>query len=179
MINFSQRGGKFRSFLRDTDGTSTVEFVIVAPVVMFFFFWIVELGYVMTQQMMLDRAMDMTVREMRLSDSSTFTQAFITNSVCEKALIFKNCNTSLVLELTPITTSSDIPTSAISCVDRANSVTPVTNFDAGSRGEIVFMRACLAVDPLLAGTSIGIDFTTDESGALMLLAKTAFLNEPD
>ncbi|MBV1863949.1 MAG: pilus assembly protein [Rhodobacteraceae bacterium] len=179
MIWLAEKMRRLRSFARDEQGTSTVEFLIISPVLLASFFWMFEIGYVMIQQMMLDRALDMTVREMRLSDSESFTQNYITSAVCDKALIFADCNESLVLELTPIATAADIPNSSISCVNRADSVTPVTSFDTGSRGEVVFLRACMVVDPLLANTTIGIDFTTDESGGLMLHAKSAFLNEPE
>lgn len=169
---------KMQRLVRDEEGSSTIEFIIVSPVLLFTFFWMFEIGYVMIQQMMLDRALDITIREMRLSDSESFTQDYITSAVCNEALIFDDCATSLVLELTPIASAADIPTSAIQCVDRTENVTPVTSFNTGGRGEIVYVRACMVVDPLLGHTTIGIDFTTDASGGLMLYAKSAFLNEP-
>jgi Flp pilus assembly protein TadG len=168
----------WRRFARNDQGTSTVEFVLVAPVLLSIFFWVFETGFIMTQQMMLERALDLTVREMRLSNDTTFTQEFITDAVCQKAKVFKNCAGVLQLELTPITTAADIPVTATTCVNRANTVKPVTNFNTGARGEIVYMRACIVVDPLLAKGAMGIGFTLDSTGGLRLVAETAFLNEP-
>lgn len=165
-------------FSRDRRGTSTVEFLLVAPIFLMSFLWVFEIGFIMTQSMMLERALDLTVRDMRISDDVTFTQENITRTICERATIFSDCETSLVLEMTPIASAADIPDTSTTCADRAAVVNPVTTFNRGARGDTIFLRACIVVDPMFGASGLGVDFTTDATGGLRLIAKSAFLNEP-
>ena len=64
MIRFLRRIAGFRD---REEGSATIEMVILFPVFMVLFVSSFELGTVMLRQTMLDRSVDMTVRELRLN----------------------------------------------------------------------------------------------------------------
>ena len=55
-----------RRFLRNEEGAIALEFAIVAPVFFAIVFSIFEAGWMMTKVMMLEMALDKTVRELRV-----------------------------------------------------------------------------------------------------------------
>ena len=55
---------------------------------------------------------------------------------------------------------------------------PVVTFNPGSRSEIMFMRACVVIDPLMPGMGLGLHLPKDTSGGFALVSYSAFVNEP-
>ncbi|MEM1301875.1 MAG: TadE family protein, partial [Pseudomonadota bacterium] len=51
---------------RDTEGASSIEFVVVFPAAMIIFLSTFEAGMYLTRQVFLDRGLDMAVRDIRL-----------------------------------------------------------------------------------------------------------------
>ena len=82
----------------------------------------------------------------------------------------KDCQEILVLEMTPIDSVADIPTTAATCVDRTVNTLTVTGFNAGARSQIIYVRACAIVDPLFPGMGLGLQLTKDASGGFALLS---------
>lgn len=165
-----------RSFRADERGYSTAEFTIVATTFLTGFFWVFETGLIMTKQMMLERALDITVRELRLASSPTFTHDYIKTKICSLALVFRECDTNMLLEMETFEPSSGF-TQDYKCYDKENEITPVTNWQPGLRSEIVYMRACIIIDPMMPN---GIALFPGSSAAgVPLIASTAFVNEPE
>lgn len=168
-----------RRFRRDKDGAASVEFVIVAPVYLGIMFSMFEAGWLMTQSMMLERALDVTVRDLRLGLQSDTSHDNFKQLICDKASIIKDCKENVLLELVPISNSSDVPTETV-CRDRTAGVgvDPVVTFNPGARSEIMYMRACVVIDPLMPGMGLGLHLPKDESGGFALVSYAAFVNEP-
>ena len=163
---------------RDTRGAAAVEFALVVPMLLALIFSTFEAGWIMLQSIMLDRALDMTVRELRLGTFNP-THESMRLKVCERAVVLVDCVQSLTLELIPITSgSSSYPSDAARCVDRTSPIAPVLRFNAGARSDIMFVRACYVVSPITPGLGLGLALSKDESGAIRLLSKSAFTNEP-
>ncbi|WP_069298314.1 TadE/TadG family type IV pilus assembly protein [Neptunicoccus sediminis] len=167
---------KLRGFRDDERGSSTAEFVIVATTFLTGFFWVFETGLIMTKQMMLERALDITVRELRLFASPLYTHDFIKEEICDKALVFNDCSDTLFLEMDRFNPSVGYAKN-YKCYDKENDIAPVTTWSPGSRNEIVYIRACIIIDPLMPN-GIALFPGTSETG-IPLVADTAFVNEPD
>ena len=66
----------------------------------------------------------------------------------------------------------------MNCIDRTEEVEPVINFNPGARSEIMFVRACVIVDPIFPGTGIGALLPVDRRGGYAIVTQRAFMNEP-
>ena len=84
-------------FSRSEDGSGTVEFAITFPAMLLFMLSGVELGMITIQHSMLERAMDMTVREIRLGTGEDLQYQVIKDRICLRAGFIKNCGDNLHL----------------------------------------------------------------------------------
>ena len=173
MIGFLKR---FRRFRKDEGGYSSVELVICATTFLSGFFWVFETGLIMTKQMMLERAVDMTVRDLRLFSNPLFTHDYIKDEICDLALVFKDCDTQLLLEMDTFDPASGF-NQTYTCYDKKNDITPVTTWAPGARSEIVYMRACIIIDPMMPHGIALFPGVSDKG--IPLIASTAFVNEPE
>lgn len=174
----SATGGRRRRFRRDTRGAAAIEFALVVPVLLAIIFSTLEVGWIMVQSIMLDRALDMTVRELRIGSFANPTQEEMRKRVCDRAMVLINCEGNLALELVPIVTSADYPTDGARCVNRDSEIAPVLRFNPGARTQTVFVRACFVVDPITPMMGLSVVLSRDETGALRLVSKSGFVNEP-
>lgn len=170
---------RLREFRRNEDGIAAVEFTLVFPIVLFMFFWAVELGLLMTKQVMLEHALDVTMRNLRLGVLVDPTPDTLKREICNRARIIGECHDTITIELNPISTATwQMPSTAIRCVNRDEEIAPVVSFNLGAQNEIMLVRACVIVDPLFPGTGIGAMLPKDSSGGYRMAAVSAFVNEP-
>ena len=133
----------------------------------------------MMQETMLDRAVDIVVREIRIgSDETKFDQSMIRKRICDIAAVFKNCENSVLVEMIPINKPSDFPSDGARCVNRETNVDPAYRYTPGGRSQIVFMRSCIIVDPITPFMGLGLALQRDSSGGFAIVSSTAFVNEP-
>jgi len=167
-----------KRFRDDDSANPTVEFVMLIPVVMWIVFSVLESGWLMTQQTMLNRGINMAVRDLRIGVNPNPTSATIKTDICNYATILRDCNTALFLELVAL--NNPISSADATCVDRTTNIEPVVNFVVGSRivPEIMVLRACFVVDPLIPGAGLGALLPKDASGGYHMVAYSAFVNEP-
>lgn len=167
-----------RRFGRE-DGTATVEFVLLFPVYVAILFSGIEAGIVMTRQVMLERAVDVSMRELRLGQMEDPSHARLRDAICEHTVVIRDCRNVLLLELRPIDTTTwsglQDPTT---CVDREEDIQPVTQFLPGGENQLMLVRACVIVDPIVPGSIMAMALPRDPSGGFRLLAATIYVNEP-
>ncbi len=168
-----------RAFAQDSRGNATVEFIIVVPVLMMLVFSIYEAGWFMVRSTMLDRGLDMAVRDLRLGLIANPTHDELKKRVCAHTTVIKNCETTLVLELTPFNLGAGPGLDSPVCVDRSSKVEPVFTYKPGIRSEIMFVRACSIVDPLFPLMGFAAAMTRNEGGEFAIIAHSAFANEPE
>jgi Flp pilus assembly pilin Flp len=168
----------FAKCIRDQTGAAAIEFALVAPMLLALVFSTLEAGWTMVQTIMLDRALDITVRELRIGQIVNPTQSNVRARICSNAVVLFDCDKTLALEFIPITSEASYPTDADRCVDRNSKVAPVLRFDAGGRSQTVFVRACFVVEPFTPGLGLGMALPKDSTGAFRIIAKSAFANEP-
>jgi hypothetical protein len=173
-----------RAWLRrardDEDGTSTIPFVIFVPFLITMVVSSLEMGMLMTRHVMLERALDLTVRDLRLGHLPDVTHDEFKQMVCDRSALIPDCENVLLIELRPVSTITWEPlNSGAICVDRDAVVQPATQFDQGGGDQIMLIRACAKFDPIFPTTGLGLDLPKDNTGAYALVTSSAFVNEPE
>jgi hypothetical protein len=176
MMQFMKRLG--RAFRRD-EGTSTVEFVLCVPAFMTAFMMSFESGMFMTKSVLLDRAVDLTIRDLRLGHIANPTSAALKTAICDKTVILSECESSIMLELVPINqTTWAMPSTNVTCIDRDEAIQPLVTMDVGSNNEIMLVRVCVLVDAMFPTTGLGEKLVMGPHGEIGMIAVSAFVNEP-
>ena len=175
----NRKTGRPHGFWSDGAGAAAVEFALVIPLLLMIVGSTLEAGWIMMQTIMLDRGLDQTVRELRVGSFTNPTQEAMRQRVCARAMILADCEANLALELFPIGPGgTGYPSDTQRCVNRNSTVAPVLRFTPGGRTETMFVRACYVVSPITPGIGLGLSLPKDGSGALRLIAKSGFVNEP-
>ncbi|MEL6766659.1 MAG: TadE/TadG family type IV pilus assembly protein [Pseudomonadota bacterium] len=169
------------AFFRDDRGAASLEFVAVFPLLAAILGAYLEMGWLMTKQMMLDRGLDVTMRQIRVASAGVVNHDTIKDAVCANALVMLDCSNSLKIQLIPYDTATPADFNGADCYDREAEVNIASSFadSGGSRDELMFVRACVLVDFLLPGGGLGFFFTqrTPNNGYAMV-SYSAFKNEP-
>ncbi|CAD0183425.1 Flp pilus assembly protein TadG [Ruegeria sp. THAF57] len=169
---------KLLKFRRSESGSVTVEFVLIFPAFLFFILSAVEYSLVTLQQAMLERAVDQSVRDIRLGTGSNLTHDQIKDSICNKSIMVRECGKNLRLEMIiqNAFVGVDLPP-APDCTDNSEEVKPVRQFKQGQSNELMILRACAKIDPVFPTSAMGRALS-DETGQIALTATTAFVQEP-
>ncbi len=168
-----------RRLWRREDGNATIEFALLFPAFITLFLISFEMGMILIRGVMLDRATDIAMRELRLGTLSPMTQEGLKQSICENSVIIPNCGESLLVELRPVSTTTWEPLGAqVTCVDRTEEVQPVLDFTPGSKNELMLVRVCAVFDPFFPTTGLAAQMSLDASGAYALVSTSAYVNEP-
>ncbi len=183
MISNSIRrlGSAWRRFRTSQSGGGAIELVIVLPVLLGIFISAMECGLYMTRQIMLERAVDMTVRELRLGQIDSPNHDKLKDSICENTSIIPDCATAIRIELVRISTTDwAFPTTGVACVDRDEPIDLSLEFNPGVENELMLVRVCLIQDAIFPGANFaqGIAFEGDDAGGYALVSTSAFVNEP-
>jgi hypothetical protein len=173
-----------RRFRDNEDGVVTVEFVIVFPVFMTFFLMTYESGMISLRHFALERAVDVAVRDVRIGAIANPTRNNLRARICAAAQLLPDCENQLQLEMIRRDPRNwvDVP-GQVQCIDRGASVQPVVTFTNGGNNELIFLRACIRLDPVLPTSLLGrtiVEANTSSAagGSYALVATTAFVVEP-
>ena len=176
MMRFMKRLA--RGFRRE-DGTASVEFVMVVPVLLTVFMASFESGLLMTRSIMLEQAVDITMRELRLGHYPLPDAALLKREICKRTIIFKSCETNIMIEMTRVSTQTwALPLTNVSCVDREEEIQPVTALQIGQQNDVMLIRVCVIQDALFPTSKYGLHLATDAQGGYGLVAVSAFVTEP-
>lgn len=180
MIHLAKKPlSKLRSLLKREDGNATIEFAIWFPMLIAIFLSAVEVGILTIRHVMLERAVDMTVRDLRLGHFVNPTQDALRTLICQRAAVIPFCMDSLLIELRPVSTTTWTPLAEqTTCKDRDEVINPAVTLNPGIAHEMVLVRVCAVFDPIFPTTRLGISLEIDELGGYALVASSAFVNEP-
>jgi hypothetical protein len=169
-----------RDFWRDERATSTIEFVIMFPVVITLFIAVFETGIILSRQVLMERSLDEAVRILRLAKGLVLTANDIEDAICDNTRAIPNCDQVLVVDLRRIDrTSYDIPTPDVVCVDRNDiEVRPGNLFEQGADNDLILIRTCAVVDRILPFSGFGLNLVRDDTGGMHTVAASVFVNEP-
>jgi Flp pilus assembly protein TadG len=176
MIPLMKRLGRFG---RTERGSATVEFVILFPAFMTILLSGIETSVLMTRQLMLERSLDMVMREIRIGTMTKPTHDEVKQELCKRALVIPHCMSAVMLEMRTVdTTTWNVPLDGKSCVDRTEEVNVPQNFVPGQRNNLMMVRACAVFDPWFPTSGLGAQLPRDASGGYRLIATSGFVNEP-
>lgn len=163
------------------DGTATVEFVIIFPAIMTIFLSSFEVSIYLTRAVLLDRALDLNVRLLRLGALEPATSDELKRRVCNDALIFADCPGAMMIELTTVPTDTwSLPNTQLTCVDRdaEEDMQPAVTYNPGTVNDLMLVRACTVFDPFFGTTPLVMQLPLDPSGGYAVAAASTFVNEP-
>jgi len=165
--------------LRREDGNATIEFALLFPALITLFLMVFETGLLMTRGVMLDRAVDISMRQLRLGTLNPMSADGLKQAICSNSVIIPNCLNVVTLELRPISTTTWTPLNdATTCVDRSATVQPALEFTPGIQNEMMLVRVCAVFDPFFPTTGLAARMQLDSTGAYALVAMSAYVNEP-
>ncbi|MCO6381593.1 MAG: pilus assembly protein [Vannielia sp.] len=170
---------RLRQFRKREEGNSTIEFVILFPIFIVVFMSCFEMGMLMTRQVMLERAVDLSVRDLRLGHWSPPTHDELKRTICNRAGIIPDCMNSMLIELQPVKkdTWTPLPKQA-TCNDKSAPVQPVTAFNGGDENEMMIVRACAIMKPWFTATAYGLKLPLVDGENYAIVSSSAFVNEP-
>ena len=170
---------RLRRGVRNEEGSAAVEFVLVFPVILTMILMTLEMGFITLRQTLLERGLDMAVREVRLGTGSAPQHNQIKDLVCQNAMFLLDCDTQLFLEMVPTNPRAFGSLNEItSCTDDPVQSRPVRSFTPGQQNELVLMRACVLYDPLFPEALLPRLLKKDANDKAAIIAMTAFVQEP-
>lgn len=168
-----------RRFRDSEDGNGTIEFVLVLPGFMLFFLSAYEGGVLSIRHVMLEHALDATVREVRLGVIPIPTHDLLTTRICEYATLIPDCSNQVRLEMVSRDPRNwEAFSSEVACVDREEEGDPVLNFNPGLNNELMILRACVLFDPVIPTAALGKAIPKESQGAYALVATSSYVMEP-
>ncbi|MFC3616042.1 TadE/TadG family type IV pilus assembly protein [Lutimaribacter marinistellae] len=169
----------WRRFRKQEDGNATIEFVIIFPALLVLMLSGIELAFVSLHHAMLERAVDMTVRDIRLGTGKAHTHTDIKQVVCERAGFIDDCGSNLKLEMIRLDPYGIVSIPAQpDCTDKSDEVKPVRSFVNGQSNELMVLRACAKIDPVFPTSGLGKKLGDNTDGQYALTATTVFVQEP-
>lgn len=171
-----------RTWVGRQEGAVTVEFVVIVPFLLSLFFASVDVGISMLRQVMLDRAMDLAVREVRLGRVPNDGSVTMAQLICERTMLLPDCINNIAVEMQPIDTATFAGlTPTVQCVNRELALTPSVTFNVGAGGqaqELMLIRTCVAADPFIQLTGFFTAMPINPEGEYVVVSRGIFVNEP-
>ena len=172
-------------FLEDDKGSASIEFVVLFPLLFGILMAYLEMGWLMTKHMMLDRGLDLTMRQVRLASAPVTNYEAIRTAICANAYILSDCEEELKIQLIAVEDITPAILASPDCYDRgldAASNLP-TNYaiGGGGRDQLMFVRVCVLVNPILPGVGYGYRLSHNDAGETVgysMISYSAFKNEP-
>ena len=171
---------RLRGLCRAENGSSTIEFVILFPFFILIFTSAFEASILTTRQVMLDRGVDLAVRELRLGIGDTPTHDQLKAKICNYAGLIPNCDNSLHIELEKVSTDDfAMRTGQVQCVDRDQDIVPAQSFTPGTKNDLMLVTVCAVFRPLNPTSGLGLKLPKVNGGSYYgLVSMSAFVNEP-
>lgn len=153
------------------------------PLIIAVFMMGFESGYYMVRNVMLERAVDIAIRDVRLGNGKVPNFADLKVNICNNAGLLPDCVNSIQIEMQEIAIApgGTAPMqSDAKCVDRQSTEDSLTGttYDVGQINSMMIVRVCTLQQPLFPTTSIGAGLGVDSEGNYAMVATTAFVTEP-
>jgi hypothetical protein len=178
-----------RAFLADERGTATIEFVLLVPIILTIFFASFESSFYMIRSVMLERSVDIVVRDIRLGNLDNLDHRDLKELFCGTSALVASvddCVDAMSVWMQPINTATfDMVAPPRYCVDRAAPIDPLyeppaEEFAYGSDNEIMLLRICLKEEPMFPTTIVGAGLLEggEDDGSYAIVVTSVFVNEP-
>jgi len=167
-----------RRFRREEDGNATIEFAILFPFFIFMFCAAVELGMITFRHSMLERGLDLAVRDVRLSTATNHQHADLKEMICDYAGFLPDCETQLFLQMDSLDMFAYTPLLwRAACFDVTETANPARSFRNGQQNQMMVLRACYTFRPVFPLTGLGRHLEW-RRGEAWMIATSAFVQEP-
>lgn len=168
-----------KDFRNDETGSMVVPFALWTPVFLGLILSAVELGTVTIRSTALERALDKTVRELRLDTGSNVSHAELKQKICDSAAVLPGCSDMLRLEMVALDMHNwSAPPQRADCVDLSQNVNPVRAFNPGGDNQMMMLRACYKYQPITPAGTLSSSLSKDDAGYTAIVSTTAFVHEP-
>ena len=186
MISAIKTIGRFcRLFRRKEDGGPTIEFVLVFMPFMVVTISGFEMGLMMTRHVMMERGLDLAIRDVRLSTGDQIDEDDLKILVCNYAGILQDCTNKVYLEMVNIDLrdSAGVGPSTIdtvpSCTDVLQPFETARTFTNGTSNEMMVLRSCGLWTPMLPEFGLGFFLSRLRDDRFYpLISTSAFVMEP-
>jgi Flp pilus assembly pilin Flp len=171
---------KLRAFLRNESGAAnTIEFVLWVPLFLILIVATIEMGALTMRHTQLERALDYTVRDIRLGTGEDLSHSAVKQSICDNASLLVDCESTLQLEMLPLDLRNwSNPPSNVDCSDTSQAVNPLRQFDSGTDNQLMYLRACYKYQPVAPTGVLAGSLYTDDQGYARIVSFSAFVQEP-
>lgn len=163
---------RLRRFFRTDRAAATAEFVIGFPLVFLMFIVTLETCFLMMRATMLQRGLEMAIRDVRLGNIKNPLMSVMEQAVCDRIQIVPNCTSSLTLEFTLVNQASfQMPAPTQPCTVRSAADAQARSasiYSTGAANDLLVVRACLVVNAI-----------SPISDVYRLYSRTALVIEPD
>ena len=173
-------GARLMRRLRREDGAVTIPTILWLPVFFMIMIAGVEMMVTNLRQILLERAVDVATRELRLGSAINLTHDQLKQKICTAIRFVSDCNENLAVEIFPVdkTTWQFSNTNSTLCTDSTSTEDLTPTLDYGSSNSLMVVRACLKLKPMSDMDPLGAALAKDASGRFALVAMTAYVNEP-
>lgn len=176
----------FRRFLKDETGTATIEFLFVFPIIFTIFTASFESSMYMARYAMLDRGVDIVVRQIRLGAFANMTHQLLKQKICESGLMIDSkttCMNRLRIWMQPVNTADfNMAAPPKTCVEKASEVNttepPANEFAYGTDNDIMLLRICFKEWPMFPTTAVSVKMPPEPDGSVAMIVTSVFVNEP-
>lgn len=160
------------------EGAVTLPTIFWLPVFFMILLASVELMVLNMRQVLLDRAVDVATRDLRLGSAEVPTHEALKTRICAVIAFVPDCRANLSVEVFPVDTATwslDNP-DAPRCADFIADEAPV--FDTSTGNRVMALRACLRLKPMSGVDPLAMAQQLDDGGRFTLSTVTVFVNEP-
>lgn len=170
---------RLRRFVREEDGNATFEFAFYFSILFVILAASIEIAHLNLRHAMLERAVDLSVRELRLGTGTPPDYDALRTEICTRAAVVATCEQNLRLEMQVSDPRAFAPLpEALDCQNAAEDPKPVRAFVHGQQNQLMLLRACLKFKPILPSTALGAALDKDLQGYGVVVVTSAFVQEP-
>ena len=177
---FGHHFRRLSGLYRREDGTASMEFVLMVPVIIAIFMSSFESGLLMTREIMLEQSVDIVMRELRLGHYGVVVgNDVLKTEICKHTVIFPDCihNIKIQLDRVPTTTWA-IPAETGRCINSSSPIEPVTTPKILGENDLMLIRVCVSLPAMFPGSGLVHSMALDDLGYYGLIARSAFVVEP-
>ncbi len=184
-----------RRFRDNQEGTATISVALWAPFLVSIALSTVEMGALTIRQVSLERALDETIRAVRLETGKAWTHAGMKDDICARASVLTNCDYLLHLEMLSVDMRDYVaPDERAECTDTVKLLTSETgggieiplvdrltaprNFENGQAHQTMILRACYKYKPISPLSYFGGAIPKDDAGYTAVVSTGLFVHEP-
>ena len=174
------RRGLLGRFARSRSGAAALEFAFVAPIFFTLAFSILEGAWQFTRIALIENAASTVSRMIYTGQASSgsLSQSDLEKLVCDEVEAVVDCNGDVSIEVTSISSFTDIPATNATCKDKDDSNPSSPGYNWTSGDDIVYVRICVTVDVLTPGLGLGLMLPKTGNDKYQVITSLVFRNEP-